>query len=714
MLAEAVRSLEQDWSVVVDDDAANDAARAAGGDMQRRIVTRARQLPVAAQLRAALHRLHSIIGWVIALCVLLAILAGAATARATLGVDGSGVANFYWVLGGILGVQTIALLLWLAAMAATLWLGRRADAASRPATAISLGSIVLGTAQWLTKKLHHDPPHAAAAQATARVHASGSLGRWTFSCITHGLWLAFNVGCLVMVIALLSARQYTFVWETTILTERHYVQLTRIVAYIPEAAGFNAPDEQQIAASQRREGRPLPTQAREAWSSLLVGSIVVYGFGPRLLLLGLSLGLRRGAKKRYRLDETQPHYARLQSRLADRPPRIKEHDEEQPMVASPTAPAGKRTRPAGPPAIVAVELNEPQTTWPPPVSGIQWNDLGLLENRDDQRQVTELLNDSTTEPARLVIACDLTTTPDRGIARLVNQLAQPLTKPPLMLLTGGHALRSRGLNAEHVQQRVNDWRQLASNAGIQAQDVVEIDLNNLTDHNLRRLTELVGVDGTASGEPSSRRIETAFERIAAHVDKWSRRDLAPSDAAAHAELHRAIAQVYRSDVQNWRQMLRAPTSLDPKDIASSVKSSADRVVSLLPDRLRRSPKWLAAGALSGAMGCVAAATLLSPVAIAALPTWSLIGAAITAVVQPVGREQTPQEGPFDYAQPVRAAALFALLLELQGRDEAMITLVLDRALTDDDDAPITDATDAQRSLDQLRHRLDLALAEVGR
>ena len=74
--------------------------------------------------------------------------------------------------------------------------------------------------------------------------------------------------------------------------------------------------------------------------------------------------------------------------------------------------------------------------------------------------------------------------------------------------------------------------------------------------------------------------------------------------------------------------------------------------------------------------------------------------------------------PIDDA--VRAAALFALLLELQGRDEAAITRILDGALPDD--AHQADAADATLGdprvcadwLDDVRHRLDLALAREAR
>lgn len=681
--------------------------------MEQRVVNRALNVPpVSSQLINAIRQLNTIVGWIVVLGLVLAFLAGAATARAILVADAAGLTNFFWVLGGILALQSAALVIWLVAMALSMRIRSTSNAALQSLPTISLGSVAINLAQWLAARFNRDAAHMAAIHATARVHASGLIGRWTFSAISHGIWLFFNIGCLMMVIVLLSARQYTFVWETTILSEEHYTQLTRALAVVPEAAGFNAPTQEQIAASQRQPSAAPPSGAREAWSSLLVGSIVVYGFGPRVLLAGLSLSMRRAAKRRYRLDLTQPGYMQLERRLVDQPQRIHDAEPASDELDAPLPlPGESHARPAGSPAIVGVEINQPRSSWPPPIPGVVWDDLGVVENRDDQRRVTARLSEDPTEPQHLGIVCDLATTPDRGIARLINDLRQPLTRAPFILLTGGDVLRSRTRDADQLAQRVADWQQLAVRAGVPSENVIQIDLDNLTDKSVSRLGELFGSNNSDS-RTDHRRIEQAFDRIVEHVRAWQAKGIQPDDLAAHVELHRAIAQVYRKDAQHWRQLLAAPSSIDVKNIATTMKSSADRVLNLLPERLRLSPRWLAAGALSGAMGCVAAATLLSPVAIAALPTWSLIGAAIAGVAQP-SRHSDAGDAIVanDYVEPVRAASLFALLLDLQGREEAVISQILDRVL-EDDAVSIANADEARRLLDNIRHRFDLALAEV--
>ncbi|MHC4130287.1 MAG: hypothetical protein ACYSUA_19420, partial [Planctomycetota bacterium] len=126
-------------------------------------------------------------------------------------------------------------------------------------------------------------------------------------------------------------------------------------------------------------------------------------------------------------------------------------------------------------------------------------------------------------------------------------------------------------------------------------------------------------------------------------------------------------------------------------------------------------RWIAAGAAAGALGCVAAAAFAAPAVIGALPVWSALGAAVAAVIRATktvtkAPDTADEPIPSGRGDAVRAAALFALLLELQGREEAAITRILD-ATVGDDEPPEMETTAAARGwLDGLRHRLDLALA----
>ena len=86
--------------------------------------------------------------------------------------------------------------------------------------------------------------------------------------------------------------------------------------------------------------------------------------------------------------------------------------------------------------------------------------------------------------------------------------------------------------------------------------------------------------------------------------------------ARQAELQRAIAELYGGGRQAWQDLLRARLGGVAPNL-SELRESSRRMVDLLPARLRNT-RWLAAGAVAGALGCIAAATLVAPAAIVAL------------------------------------------------------------------------------------------------
>jgi hypothetical protein len=145
-------------------------------------------------------------------------------------------------------------------------------------------------------------------------------------------------------------------------------------------------------------------------------------------------------------------------------------------------------------------------------------------------------------------------------------------------------------------------------------------------------------------------------------------------------------------------------------MVDQLKTGANRMLHLLPERLRRNPKWYAAGALAGAMGCVAATTLISPAAIASLPMWAGLGAALSAAIPSGQTGQATQPQAINLTDAVNSAALFALLLELQGRDEIQITRIIDHVAGNQEPPALSDSTAVHQWLDTLRHRFDLALA----
>ncbi len=699
LLAEAVRLHEDALGFAVNEPRADDRARAAGGNFEHRLIVRAEALTIAPPLADALHRLRAAFRLAVGAGMLLAAIAGAGATQAVFGSSIDKPVNFFWVLGSLLGVHTLALSAWLALMIFT----------PRTATGGFLGAAVSKAARRINRWLHKGPKHAAAAQAVAAVFARGAVGRWTLSTVTHALWLSFLAGCVAMVLLTLSAKQYSFAWETTILSESNYTALAGAIGKLPAALGFPVPDPEQVAASRwTGTGQPA-ADTREAWAGLLVGAIVVYGVLPRAMMLLLSLAARRFAMRRYRLDTTRTGFARLQARLmpAARPTGIIDPEDGWP---APTAGGTSPVEPPppiaseGPAAILGLEIEAPKTPWPPPLSGVDWLDLGFVDSRSERHGVIDRIFAATVRPRVTVVVCSLAATPDRGAGAFVRILQQTSRIAVALVLSDGEKLRRRG-HLEQVARRIGDWRSLAGGAGVPDDRVIEVDLDHLTDASRARLASLLG-GGTSAAKPP-RRIEAAFDLIIGHAGRWP----GEPGAAEQAELQRDIAKLYQGGGPSWRRLLH----IDVKDGVprmEDLKSGADRMVGLLPARLRLNPRWLAAGALAGALGCVAAATVVSPVAIAALPAWAGLGAAVSALIGPAKTGDASRENTaIDLTEAVNGAALFAAVLELQGLDEAAITRIIDRMAGRENPPAIHGVDDARAWLGALRDRFDRALTE---
>lgn len=710
LLAEAVRVMERDPAIAVANDAV--AARTAGldataaGDLEQRIVARAAALPSAATQRDANLQLRRVFRGVVVACTILALLAGAAAARAALGAANDQAVNVFWALGNLLGVQMVLLLVWFA----LLLLGARGLALG------SLGSFVVHLAQGLARRLRGATP-----EQTAALHAAGAvlsrpdLARWTFSAISHALWTAFNLGCVLVLALLLSTKRYTFIWETTILDAETYQRLTNLLAAGPALLGFATPTPQQVADTVIDAPTENIAAAKHAWSGLLLGAMIVYGLMPRALLAAASWLGRARSLRRYRLDLLNPGFQRLAPLLMPqtRALGIVDGDENNALAAARSAPPLAASRPPGPPAILGLEIAPPPTGWPPRLPGLTLTDLGLIDDRDAQHRCIANLRVAATEPRCLIVVASLTTTPDRGIGSFLRELGRASSNSLSLVLTGGDSLRKRG-GARQLEQRISDWRQLAIESGMTDARIAEIDLDHLTDASRAVLAALVdGKPGAISDRAvSQRRLEQSFMLIAA----FAQTQRSASDMAARTELHQSIARLYQHEQNSWRKLFAAPSALTEANFRSKLEQAASRVTDLLPPRLRVSPTWLAAGAAAGALGCIAAASLVAPAAIAALPMWSAIGAAVGTAVNIALKRGAPIESPQSsvsaaaLADAVRAAALFAMLLELQSRGEAAITRILDRAIDDGKLPAIIDAVSARAWLDELQHRFDLALA----
>jgi hypothetical protein len=466
----------------LDDPRADTVARNADGDLEHRIIVRAQYSVLAPPLTEALHHVQTAIRIAFALGAAIAFVAGLATAHTALTVSAGTPVNFHWALLSCLGVETLALILWIIF----------ASVGGKVPASPSLGGLVSAMGRRIAGWIHRGAAWASSARAVSAVITRGAIFRWRLGVITHGIWLAFLVGTLAMTILTLSVKQVSFAWETTILSEESYLPITEALAALPRLSGFPTPSENEIQASRWIGQSAPPVTVSRAWAGLLLGSLTLYGLVPRLFLLALCLFKQSHAARTFRLDLDLPEYQRLRERLMPSAGDKRVVDggggpiRDQEITVEPIA----TIEFDGPVALLGLEIELPATGWPPDLAQVDWRNLGLVDSRDDRERILQILDSSP--PGLLLVAVSLLIAPDRGMGAFLVGLRQATDAPVVLLLTDGSQLCDR-LGEEDARQRVQDWHRLGATAGIPANRVMEFDLTHPGERDHHRLAELLGI-----------------------------------------------------------------------------------------------------------------------------------------------------------------------------------------------------------------------------
>ncbi len=407
-LAELVRRREE-RDGALQDAQANAAALAAGGDLETRILRRAEALGAREGWLEALLRWRTRARLTLLAAAALALLAGFGAAAGVLG-DGSRPVNVVWAVGGLLGVHLASLVLWL------LW-----TALAGRGHGLSAGGLF--GRLWLRLVALADRSAAAADLPGA---LGGLLGRgraaaWGLGAVSHGLWALLLGGAALGVLVLLATRRYGFVWETTILSADAFVAFAAWLGALPGALGFPVPDAATVAASG--EQAMQAEAGRRAWAGWLLGSLLVYGVLPRVLLAAGCALLWRRTTAALKLDLARPGYARLRFRLQPASERLGVSD---PAPAGLPAPQRHTAQAVadGEAALLGLELDAAEP-WPPACDEAGWpaglHDGGRLDSREQRHTALAVL--AGRPPQRLLVVVDARQTPDRGSLGFIAELA---------------------------------------------------------------------------------------------------------------------------------------------------------------------------------------------------------------------------------------------------------------------------------------------------
>ena len=400
---EVIRLLEQDgYPLSGDTRQATQLAAQGQADLATRLNRRASLLDNDHRIESTLQQLQRRVSLIWLGMTLLAALLGFAVVQVWL--LGQYV-NFFGLWIAVLTANAISLLLW-AAFSLT-------DSKRLKASVLDL--LPERLLNWWQLR---DPVYRAALQAHGEMLSHGYL-RADWSRRWHQVWLAGLLGMALGLLMALLTRQYIFIWESTLLDTAGLLKVTHLLAWLPQQLGFAVPSDQAIVAARQYIRPGGVVQDSRVWASLLLGSLLCYAVLPRLAGWLISLGQTGQARKRLQPDLSLPYYRQLAQRLAPPAPRIVDRDDLQPDHYRPVQTARK-----GP--VVTMLLSVPelagQSSWGELAGQPAQHDLGLIDSREQRDAAISQLKQWA--PCQLRVGVRLTSVPDRGTLRQLDQLVQ--------------------------------------------------------------------------------------------------------------------------------------------------------------------------------------------------------------------------------------------------------------------------------------------------
>ncbi|MDN5732670.1 DUF2868 domain-containing protein [Psychrobacter celer] len=348
------------------------------------------------------------------------------------------VVNFFYVLVCLLGFHTIMLLGWLAM---TL-INQGKQSSNWFASFVSPSYLIRGK---------DDVTKAAVDLYERQLQHSGM--RWYLGRFSHQLWLATLTGMLLAIVFLLIVRQYSFSWESTLLSDQALITLTQILGWLPSMVGFDVPDSTAIAQS-RLVTEAMPLSAARQWAGLLVGSLLMYGIVPRALAWAFCALMFR--RKKMRLDIKQPYYQKIlnfwQRHVVD----VDDFKE----APAPVAP--KATVSTGKKLVALLEYPAKQDNWWQ--SGLdadindnsEIEDFGIVDDRDDMERLTSYLDK---HPVQVLLGIHSNALPDRGTLRKLDRIVEHAADGLIIQLLGdGNLAKNSVQTIANQDTRYQQWQ----------------------------------------------------------------------------------------------------------------------------------------------------------------------------------------------------------------------------------------------------------------
>lgn len=322
--------------------------------------------------------------------------------------------NIFWLFIILLGFHALNFALWFVTMMATM--NHRSESKG----------FLLGLLIFLNKKISkHSHLEEDICAAYLHWQCPAHSNKWLISSISHGAWGCYLLAGWIMTLLLLLTNQVNFVWETTLLSDQTFIQLTQTLNVIPQWFGISLPNQLDILAS-RVDLISQNASTRQHWANFLLASIMIYGVLPRVLFMLISLGMyhfkratqplgtqERIIKNRYLQQESQSRAILDNDHNAVSTLQGHAHDEHISTLADSAF-------------LQHWALFEWSGSRPDYLSAAR--SLSLLNSREEQDQFLDVLSQ---EPTYILV--DGEQSPDRGSRRFFTRISASYTSLSLVI-----------------------------------------------------------------------------------------------------------------------------------------------------------------------------------------------------------------------------------------------------------------------------------------
>ena len=338
--------------------------------------------------------------------------------------------NIFWLFIILLGFHALNFVVWFVTMVATM--KQQTDSKG----------MLLSLLIFLNKKISkHSHINTNVSEAYLHWQCPAHSNKWLISSLSHGAWGFYLLAGWIMTLLLLLTNQVNFVWETTLLSDDAFIQLTQSLSVIPHWFGISLPNQVDILAS-RVDLVSQTAATRQHWANFLLASIMIYGVLPRLIFTLICCGMY--------------HFKRATQPLSTQAKIIQNRYRQQEKQSRNILDADHQT--AANPFNNSNETHEnslPNGALPQHWALFEWSGakpdylrsartLSLLNSREEQDQ---FLASSSDEPIYILVNGGQS--PDRGTRRFFSQAS--MAYPALWMV----------ISADDDVRFSEDWQRLA-------------------------------------------------------------------------------------------------------------------------------------------------------------------------------------------------------------------------------------------------------------